>query len=100
MFTHPEVMSKVHSCLLSWLGENRKKRKRRANVSYVSDDISREVEMQETGLLANILYITKSRLIYSILCAIVIEDRQVTGLPNLRQVNDWNYKDKMLIKMN
>lgn len=43
--------------------------------------------MQQTGLLANILSVTKSRLIYSILSAIVIEDRQVTGLPNLRQIN-------------
>ena len=52
------------------------------------------------GLLENILEMSKTRLIYSILCALVIEDHQITGLPSLRMINEWNYSDRMQIKMN
>lgn len=79
MFSHPEVQKSIKHTLIAWFGENRQRRK--------SSQADGEVLIEMRGLLSSILSINKSRMIYSILCAIVIEDRQVTGLPNLRQIN-------------
>ena len=99
MFSHPEVRASIHAALIRWFGEKRVGQ-REASLSGEGGMIEMKLIESPTGLLTTILSITKSRLIYSILCAIVIEDRQVTGLSSLRQTNEWNFKDKMIIKMN
>lgn len=45
------------------------------------------MNITKTGYLNSVLSDNKSRLVYSILCAIVVEDRQITGFDSLRKIN-------------
>ncbi len=52
------------------------------------------------SLLGSIRQHSRSTLVYSLLTAIYMEDEQVNGYNSLKQINDWNYEDKIVMNIN